>query len=211
MKPDEVKLLNWMYSALGAENFDEVARGGQVRVPLNQGVFTALVNLGAQKRPSSHYGGLPVLFPSGFRQVVGEQYGTTGEFLPTILFGKIMDRQGNAFMYLQPERNAYNPNTPPDESWRHIGDAFRYAVLGVQQGPHGESTRTDADPITGETTRYHPTYTDEFGYRRALDFESWLANFVYTNKYVGQAMERRGVTPDNAKASSHAVASAVTL
>jgi len=71
MKPDEVKLLNWMYSALGAENFDEVARGGQVRVPLNQGVFTALVNLGAQKRPSSHYGGLPVLFPSGFRQVVG--------------------------------------------------------------------------------------------------------------------------------------------
>jgi outer membrane lipoprotein SlyB len=176
MHSNEIKLLNWMHEALGADNFNKVSQGAQVRVPFHQELFDRLIGVGAKKRPSSHYSG--TLFVSGFRQVVGEQYGTAGTYLPTVLFGKIEDREGNFWMYLQPERNAFNDDTSPEERNAHRWDAFNYAVYGVQQGPHGTSPHTDANPITDHP--YTRTLSD-FGGSRIMDFNAFIANFVYTN------------------------------
>jgi len=202
---NEIKLLNWIFVALGPANFDEVANGGQVRVPFNQNVFNRLVGLGAQKRQSSHYSG--TLFASGFTMVVGEQYGTTGVYLPTVLFGKIMDRKERPYMYFQPERNPFNPNTGWGVKFQHAKDAFNYAVYGVQQGPHGTSTRTDADPITG-SGKYKPTISDKFGYARAGDFEAFAANLFYTSG--GSALlEGIGVSSNEYRvAASHIITTA---
>ncbi|NOS93271.1 MAG: hypothetical protein HOP30_15235 [Cyclobacteriaceae bacterium] len=176
MHPNEIKLLNWMHDALGADNFNKVSQGAQVRIPFHQGLFDHLIGVGAKKRPSSHYSG--TLFASGFRQVVGEQYGTAGSYLPTVLFGKIEDREGNFWMYLQPERNAFNDDTSPEERNAHRWDAFNYVIHGVQQGPHGTSPHTDANPITDHP--YTRTLSD-FGGSRIMDFNAFIANFVYTN------------------------------
>jgi hypothetical protein len=176
MHPNEVKLLNWLHDALGDNDFDEVSRGAQVRVPFHAGLFDRLVALGSQKRQSSHYSG--TLFASGFRQVVGEQYGTTGQFLPTVLFGKIQDREGNYYMYLQPEGNAFNPDTGWAEKMRHVKDAANYAIFGQQQGPHGTSNHTDANPITDHP--YNRTISD-FTSFRLMDFNAFAANLVYTS------------------------------
>lgn len=176
MHPNEIRLLNWMHDALGDGGFDEVSRGGQVRTPFHRGLFNSLIALGAQKRQSSHYSG--TLFVSGFRQVVGEQYGTAGAFLPTVLFGKIQDRKGNFYMYFQPEGNAFNPDTGWPERWAHMKDAGNYAFFGTQQGPHGTSMHTDGNPISD--TQYRRTPSD-FGYLRAMDFRAFAANLVYTS------------------------------
>jgi len=176
MHPNEIKLLNWMHDALGNADFDKVSRGAQVRIPFHRGLFDRLIALGAQKRPSSHYSG--TLFASGFTQIVGEQYGTAGQFLPTVLFGKIKDRKGNFHMYFQPEGNAFNPDTIWAERLRHGKDALNYVVYGVQQGPHGTSLHTDGNPIADH--RYTPSLADKT-VNRTTDFKAFIANFVYTN------------------------------
>jgi outer membrane lipoprotein SlyB len=196
---NETKLLNWMYRSLGMNHFNEVAKGGQVRVSFDAAVFNGLKGLGAQQRQSSHYSG--ILFPSGFTQVVGEQYGTKGVYLPTVLFGKITDRKGDEFMYFQPEGHAFNPDTGWKERLHHVKDAYNYAVHGVQQGPHGTSLHTDADPITGSGKKYQPTFSDKYGYARAIDFESFAANLLYTSG--GSALlSKAGVTSNEAKAAA---------
>lgn len=181
MDKNEVMLLNWMHRGLGDKNFEEVTKGGQVRVPFNQEVFQALIKLGAQRRQSSHYAGL--VFASGFRQVIDEQYGTKGHFLPTVLFGKIYDRAAppNYFMYFQPEGNAFNPDTNLIEKAGHVLDAGLYVLLGEQQGPHGKSRRTDADPITGSHEKYVPTASDKYGWARAGDLAAFAQNLYHNS------------------------------
>jgi hypothetical protein len=176
---NDTKILNWLSESLSPGEFNQVLGGGQVRVPYDESVFNGLRKLGAEERASSHYSG--TLFVSGFSLVVGEQYGTTGSFLPTVLFGKIIDRAGKYFMYFQPEKSAFNPKTTSSkEKKSHTKDALKYARTGVQQGPHGESSHTDGDPITG-SGKYQPTFSDKFGYARAKDFEAFAANLLYAS------------------------------
>lgn len=141
---NEKRLLMWLQNSLSATQFDQMCRGGQIRINYNDSLFKKLVSMNAERRKSSHYKG--IIIPTAFSQVANEHYGIDGCFFPTILFGQITDNNGK-YIYLQPERNSYNPSAKLMEKIRHVFDAAKYASEWNNQGPYGKSEHTDAKPM----------------------------------------------------------------
>jgi len=141
---NEKRLLMWLQNSLSASQFEQMCRGGQIRINYSDSLFKKLVSMNAERRKSSHYKG--IIIPTAFSQVANEHYGIDGHFFPTILFGQITGKNGK-YIYLQPERNSYNPSAKLKEKIHHVFDAAKYASEWTNQGPYGESEHTDSNPM----------------------------------------------------------------
>jgi len=144
-------VLSLLFKIRLAEEFDEMCRGGQVRIPYDETLFQTLKGMGGQPRKSSHYAN--IFIPTALHQVPNEHFGIDGEFFPTVLFGRARNDMGENYIYIQAERNSYNPSAGLLEKARHVMDTAEYAWTQRNQGPYGSSAHTDANPMGGTEAR----------------------------------------------------------
>jgi len=153
--------LDWLHRILSADEFQHMCNGAQIRLKYTSDLFEGLRRMNAEPRKSSHYSG--IIIPTELRQVPDEHFGIDGDFFPTVLFGSMQDNEGRRFIYIQAERNSYNPSAGKLEKLHHVFDASDYAWSQENQGPYGTSSYTDANPLgdeklaaPGRYQRWHP-------------------------------------------------------
>ncbi|TDP11941.1 uncharacterized protein DUF4157 [Roseateles asaccharophilus] len=156
--------LNWLHQILDKGQFQEMCKGGQIRVAFSRDLYEGLRRMRAEPRKSSHYSG--IIIPTQLTQVPDEHYGIDGDFFPTVLFGLMENTSSKErFIYIQAERNSYNPSASKFEKLHHILDASDYSWSQQNQGPYGISDHTDADPM-GDTRLDRPGWSQRWHLRR---------------------------------------------
>lgn len=112
------------------DDLKEIAKGAHVRLDDNGQLYEIWKKtLGASPRHSSH--------PAD-----ATQYGMQGKFLKEFLFSRVTEN-GKTYTWFQCEKNP----TRLGFLIRHMIDFAKYRHSGLNQGPYGQSSHTDKNPL----------------------------------------------------------------